>query len=164
MQSRFVQSHIMNLLLRRRVVLLGLLRGLLLQVVDVLVVVVDLLLVGGNVRLRRRSKLLVPLALALLLLLELLLLDALGLLGALRGVLLQPELLGLRERTDICGCDGAEGGRARLADDASGEEHVVCLWWEWFGEYALQRVSSVAVRARHLIKLTNLWCVRERIV
>lgn len=65
-----------------------------------------------------------PVALALLLLLELLLLDALGLLGASVGVLLQPELLRLRERTDVCGRDGAEGHGAR---DACGEEHVVWL-------------------------------------
>lgn len=65
-----------------------------------------------------------PVALALLLLLELLLLGALNLLGASVGVLLQSELLGLRKGTDVCGCGGAESDRAR---DAGGEEHVV-----WF--------------------------------
>ena len=104
--------------------LLRLLRGLLLEVADVLAVVVDVLLVGGNVRLRLRSQLLVPVALALLLLLDLLLLDALGLLGASVRVLLQPELLGLGEGTDVCGCSGAKGDRA---SDAGGEKHVVCV-------------------------------------
>ena len=84
---------------------LSLLRRLLLQVAHVLLVVVDLLLVGRHVRLGRRSQLLVPLALALLLLLELFLLDALELFGAAVGVLLQAELLGLRE-----GADGGAGG------------------------------------------------------
>jgi hypothetical protein len=117
----------MNLLLRRRVVVLGLLRGLLLQVLNVLVVVVDLLLIGCNVRLGRGSELLVPVALALLLLLELFLLDALGLLGALGGVLLESKLLGLGVRKDVCRRGSTEGDRARLADNAGGEEHVVCL-------------------------------------
>ena len=65
-----------------------------------------------------------PVALALLLLLELLLLGALDLLGASVGVLLQSELLGLRERTDVCRCGGADG---HGASDAGGEEHVVWL-------------------------------------
>ena len=81
MQARLVSSHLMssNLFLRIRVVLLRLLRGLLLQIVDVFASV---------------------------------------------GVLLQPELLGLRERTDVCGRGGAEGDRA---NDAGGEKHDVWL-------------------------------------
>ena len=55
MQARIIPSHLIsissNLFLRLRVVLLRLLRSLLLQFVDVLVVVVDVLLVGSNVRL-----------------------------------------------------------------------------------------------------------------
>ena len=65
-----------------------------------LLVVVDLLLVGRDVRLGRRGQLLAPLALALFLLLELLLLDALELFGAAVGVLLQAQALGLREGAD----------------------------------------------------------------
>ena len=81
--------------------LLALLRRLLLQITHVLLVVVDLLLVGRNVRLGRRGQLLVPLALALFLLLELLLLDALEFFGAAVGVLLQAQVLGLREGADV---------------------------------------------------------------
>lgn len=65
-----------------------------------LAVVVDVLLVGGDMRLRGRGELLMPVALALLLFLELLLLDAVDLFGAPVGVFLKSELLGLRERAD----------------------------------------------------------------
>jgi hypothetical protein len=109
--------------------LLSLLRRLLLQIAHVLRVVVDLLLVGRDVRLGRRRQLLVPLALALLLLLELLLFDALELFGAAVGVFLQAELLGLREWADGGGAGGCwEGEGARLAGDAGGEEHGVWFW------------------------------------
>jgi hypothetical protein len=94
------------LFLRTRMLLLSLLRRLLLQIAHVLRVVVDLLLVGRNVRLGRRRQLLVPLALALLLLLELLLFDALELFGAAVGVFLQAELLSLREWADGGGAGG----------------------------------------------------------
>jgi hypothetical protein len=117
------------LFLRTRMLLLSLLRRLLLQIAHVLRVVVDLLLVGRDVRLGRRRQLLVPLALALLLLLELLLFDALELFGAAVGVFLQAELLGLREWADGGGAGGCwEGEGARLAGDAGGEEHGVWFW------------------------------------
>jgi hypothetical protein len=50
--SHPIPSHVPNLLLSRRVVVLSLLRSLLLEVLNVLVVVVNVLLIGGNVRLR----------------------------------------------------------------------------------------------------------------
>lgn len=66
-----------------------------------LAVVVDVLLVGSDVRFRSRCELLVPVALALLLLLDLLLLDAVDLFGAPVGVLLESELLSLGEGANL---------------------------------------------------------------
>ena len=98
-----------------------------------------------------------PVALALLLLLDLLLLDALGLLGASVRVLLQPELLGLGERTDVCGCGGAEGDRA---SDAGGEEHVVCYFdGGRLGEVLYSESVKCPCVLRRSMKLTVLLCL-----
>lgn len=83
-----------------------------------LLVVADLLPVGGDVRFGLRRQLLVPVALALFLLLDLLMLDAVGLLGAARVVFFQAELGCWGESADG---GGGESSRTREAGEAGGD-------------------------------------------
>lgn len=90
-----------------------------------LLVVADLLAVRRDVGFRLRSQLLVPVAFAFFLLLELLLLHSVGFFGAAVGVFFDLEGRGGGE-----GADGAaDGAGAHLAREAGGEDHFgVCGW------------------------------------